>query len=162
MSGFTGQAKLELLPDAVDSTGRPLYVLKEDLYFRLGEGVNADCIAIPANRKTNLATFPRGWSPVGRLFWWSLRKFVFHNIADIRGRFIASTVLHDAICSEDYPGHRNPESGYTRFEADGIFRMALESEIPVPVGKMGQRLRQLYILCAYWAVRAAAVWGGKR
>lgn len=161
MSGFIGHAKLERVPDATDATGRPLYLLKEDLYFCLGASFD-DCLPVPAGRKTNLATFPRGWSPVGRLFWWTLRKYVFHNIASINGRWINSTVLHDSLCSEDYPGHNNPESGFNRYESDAIFRMALESEIPIPPGKSGQRLRNLYILLAYWAVRAAAIWGGKR
>ncbi len=162
MSGFVGLAKLEPVPNSADATGRPLYVLQEDLYFCLGPATKDDCITIPATRVTNLATFPRGWSPVGRLFWHLLRKYVFHNIANIDGKWIESTILHDALCSEDYPQADNPESGFTRYEADGIFRMALESQIPVPVLKIDQRLRRAYILAAYWAVRLAAIWGRKR
>ena len=160
MSGFIGSAKLDPVPGATDATGRPVYRLREDLYFCLGSSQD-DCLAVPAGRVTNLATFPRGWSPVGVLFWWLLRRFVFRDIASIDGRWVSSTVLHDSLCSEDYPGYNNPVSGFNRYESDAIFRMALESEIPVPESRFGQVARRVYILLAYWAVRSAAIWGGK-
>ena len=147
MSQFVGHPQLEQTEHR-DHAGRPVYRLVQDLYYIHGAG---NCISIPAGRLTNLATFPAGVTPLGRLFWWAVEKCLFRDLSNPNGRCIAATILHDDICSEDYPGHTRVTSEFTRYEADCLFRGALES--------LGAPRWQT--LLAYWAVRISAIAQGK-
>lgn len=141
MSGFTSPLNL-VETGREDSRGRPLYQLGRDLEYEIGFSGSGLIIRVPAGRLTNLATLPR--SRVLRWLYW--------DIADIEGKYIAAPVLHDYLCNESFDTltmtegdgeWERVESGFSRFEAAAHFRTALRA-----LGAPGWQS-----FTAYWAVR---------
>lgn len=121
-----------------DSAGEPLYQLRSALIFEFGPPDSGDIIEVPAGRITNLATVPRS----------RFLRWLYRDIHDRSGRFIAAPILHDFLCNERFPGNPVVCSGYTRYEAAAVFRMALEA-LNAP---------RWQSLTAYWAVRLNDLW----
>lgn len=136
MSSFATPVSLEHTGET-DASGRALYRLNHDLVYEVGCPDSGLRIVVPEGRVTNLATVPRS-----RLLSW-----LYRDIAAIDGRYIAAPVLHDYLCNEQFPGITMTKSGFSRFEADAIFRSSLQA--------LGAPRWQ--VLTAYLAVRASAL-----
>ena len=134
MSKFLNRAVLDSFHH---SSTEKLYALKNDLKFQIGPEDSKCVITVPAGRVTNLASVPR--TP--------LLSFLYREIVYLGGDFIEAAVLHDYLCDEQFDGIDQPLSGFTRFEADSMFRISLAS--------MGCPWRQR--VSAYLAVRLYAI-----
>ena len=134
MSKFLNRATL----DSFQHPGsEKLYVLRDDLKFQVGPSNIGCVITVPSGRVTNLASVPR--TP--------LLSFLYREIVYLGGDYIDDGVLHDYMCDEQFEGIEQPLSGFTRFEADSMFRISLAS--------MGCPWRQR--VSAYLAIRIYAI-----
>ena len=145
MSSFTTPVSIEATGD-FDCAGRPLYRLNHELVYEVGGEGSGLRIVIPEGRVSNLATVP---VPRCRFLRWLLR-YLYFEITDPRGKYIAAPILHDYLCNEEFPGIQMEKSGFSRFEADAIFRSSMTT-LKAPTWQR---------LTAYAAVRASAWWQG--
>ena len=114
MSSFTSNLKLESTGNS-DSAGGPLYRTTRPLVYEVGaKGSNAR-IEVPKGFITNLGSVPRIW----------ILQYLYRDIVSPHGRWVAAPVLHDWLCNERFEGQQQL-SGFSRFEADAIFRSALK------------------------------------
>ncbi|MFG1422518.1 DUF1353 domain-containing protein [Roseixanthobacter liquoris] len=122
---FTGKLVLVLLDNKYGPSlraGRSLWGLYETLTYRPGDG--ADTITVPKGFVTDLASIPR-WAWI---------------ILPPDGPWVKAAIIHDFLYATEgtgpWKGHASGNSRaapYTRAEADGILREAMENRGVDPV-----------------------------
>ena len=131
MSNFTNK----LILNSTDQEG--YYETTRELVYELGFEGSGIKLTVPEGSPTNLGSVPKVW----------ILQYLYRSITRSNGKYVAATVLHDYMCNEKFEGYKQKPSGFSRFEADAIFRSALKA-LGAPYW-----LR----LTAYFAVRLNAV-----
>lgn len=120
MSRFTSHLGLTLLEDAngdpITKAGRCLWLLSSPLSYDVGAEGSGEVITVPAEATTDLASIPRAVS----------------NIFPPDGPWAKAAVIHDWLyvtrgtCFRGDFNGRTRAKPYTRAEADGILREAMQ------------------------------------
>lgn len=112
---ITGAFKVEEAPFKA-RFGRQCVRLLEALEYRVGSAESGEAITVPVGFETDFASIP-----------WGL-----YNLFPPMGPWSRPAIVHDFLywtrgsCFLDGRVYRTREAAYTRAEADGIFREAME------------------------------------
>lgn len=142
---FGGRLVLVLLDNKFSPAikgGRSLWGLQRDLSYRTGNEAQEELILAPAGFVTDLASIPR-WCWI---------------ILPPNGPWVKAAIIHDFLYATKGSGQwkrrldgRTRADAYTRAEADGVFREALQNRGVGPI--------RCFILWAAVRLGGAGGWG---